>query len=47
MLEAASGVGVPDAVDWANNMFDNWMEYESRYRSEINSYACDTEVEMN
>ena len=30
MLEAASGVGVPDAIDWANRMFDNWMDYHSR-----------------
>ena len=29
-LDAATSVGVPDAVDWAQRAFNSWMKYETR-----------------
>ena len=31
MLEAAAGVNVPDAIEWAKRGFTAWMNYGTRY----------------
>ena len=38
MLEAAAGVSVPDAIDWAKRTFNAWKDYGTR-SDEIKIYT--------